>query len=123
MELIDTHCHLQFKDYPQPNKVVAAAAQQGVNKLICPGTTLADSLQGIELAAKFKTIWAAVGIHPHDASDYLNNKTAEKHFKQLLTKPKVVAIGEIGLDFYKNYSAREDQVEVLKQLLGLTVDS
>ncbi|MBI4034449.1 TatD family hydrolase [Candidatus Saccharibacteria bacterium] len=123
MNLIDSHCHIQFKDYPGPHKVVTAAAQANVTKLVCVGTTLADSQAAIDLAAKFKTVWASVGAHPHEATSYLNDKHAEARFKKLLAQPKVVAVGEIGLDFYKNHSSQIDQTQALKQQLGATIDS
>ncbi len=114
MELIDTHCHLQFKDYPAPPKVIAAASQNKVTKLVCVGTTIDDSQRAIELAAKFKTVWASVGVHPHEAATYANEKHAAARLKKLLGHPKVVAVGEVGLDLYKNYSSRADQEKALR---------
>ncbi len=113
MELVDTHCHLQFKDYKDPNQIIEAAREAGVTKLICVGTTLADSTQAIEIAVGNEGVWAAVGVHPHDAKALDPSKLAAE-IKALLIKPKVVAVGEIGLDFYKNYSPRDEQIKVLK---------
>ncbi len=114
MELTDTHCHLQFKDYPSPYKVIAAAAQNKVTKLICVGTDIADSQKAIDLAAKHKNVWAGVGVHPHEAAAYVRNKHAEVQLKKLLDHSKVVAVGEIGFDLYKNYSSLADQERVLR---------
>ncbi|HSX17956.1 MAG TPA: TatD family hydrolase [Candidatus Saccharimonadales bacterium] len=115
MELIDTHCHLQFKDYDNPNRVIADAKKAGVSKLICVGTDIADSQTAIDIATSNDNVWATVGIHPHEAKDFLASAADDaQDIQELLKKPKVVAIGEIGLDFYKNYSPREDQIKALR---------
>lgn len=114
MELTDTHCHLQFKDYPSPYKAIAAAAKAHVTRLICVGTDIADSQKAIDIAAKHKNIWAAVGVHPHEASSYAHDKHAEAQLRKLLDHSQVVAVGEIGLDLYKNYSLRADQERALR---------
>lgn len=115
MQLIDTHCHLQFKDdYPRPDQILAAASQAGVHKLICVGTDIADSHKAVELAAKHKNIWASVGVHPHEAGKYTHDKHAEAQLKKALGHSKIVAVGEVGLDLYKNYSLRDDQEKALR---------
>jgi len=114
MELTDTHCHLQFKDYPSPYKVLAAAAQNKVTRLICVGTDIADSHKAIDMAAKYKNVWASVGVHPHEAASYAHDKHAEVQLKKLLDHSQVVAVGEIGLDLYKSYSSRADQEKALR---------
>ncbi len=113
MEFVDTHCHLQFKKYDDPGRVIADARTAGVTRLICVGTTLADSHQAVAIAGQNENVWAAVGVHPHDVKSLDLGKTAAE-VKELLAKPKVVAIGEIGLDFYRNYSPRQDQIKALQ---------
>ncbi len=114
MELVDTHCHLQFdKLRERTDEVLASARAAGVTKLICVGTTLSDSQGMIELAGRHPNVWAAVGIHPHDAVAYVADKEADAKLVELLAQPKVVAVGEIGLDFYKDYSSPDDQKKAL----------
>lgn len=114
MELVDTHCHLQFDNYDDPGRVIANAQAVGVNKFICVGTTYADSQKTIGLAAAHSQVWASVGIHPHEAKKFLSQTGNVGKLKELAAEPKVVAVGEIGLDFYKNYSPRKHQKEALR---------
>lgn len=114
MELVDTHCHLQFdKLRGRIGEVLADARTAGVTKMICVGTTLADSQDMIELASRHSNVWAAAGIHPHDAAAYVADEEADTKLAQLLAQPKIVAVGEIGLDFYKDYSSPGDQKKAL----------
>lgn len=113
MQLVDTHCHLQFKDYPDPKTVIQDAKQAGVSKLICVGTKLDDCEQAVSLANIYDNVWAACGAHPHEAKDYVNNSEYPEHLAQLLKADKVVAMGEIGLDYYKNYCPHEIQQKAL----------
>ncbi len=111
MRLVDTHCHLQFDKLGNPANIIADAAAAGVTKLICVGTTLEDSRQAIKIAAAYDNVWASAGVHPHEAKE--SNLTSGE-LEKVLAAPKVVAVGETGLDYYKNYSPREDQRELLK---------
>lgn len=122
MQLIDTHCHLQFDKLAQrAEAIIDDAKSAGVGRLICVGTTVDDSQQAIEYAASYNNIWAAVGHHPHDAKDF-DLKNAPTKIKALLKQPKIVAIGETGLDFFKNYSPPLEQEKLLRLLIevGLT---
>lgn len=122
MKLVDTHCHLQFPKLAAKKQVVFdEAVAAGVSKIICPGTSLSDSLEAIDIASKHNNVWAAAGAHPHEAKDF--PKDGADQLSALLTKPKVVAIGEIGLDFYKNYSPPERQEEVIRQQIEAGLDS
>lgn len=115
MELVDCHCHLQFDAYKnRENEVELQAANVGVKKLICVGTTLEDSKIAVQIAGRSKNVWAAVGVHPHDAGGFLGDPNAIKKLKKIATEPKVVAIGETGLDYYRQISAKEDQQQVLR---------
>jgi TatD DNase family protein len=78
------------------------------------GCTLEDSKLAIKLAVKYDHIWASIGLHPHEGSDYVNDDKALQEFHALAKKPKVVAIGETGLDFHYNYSSKEDQIKLLR---------
>lgn len=119
IEFVDTHCHLQFdKLAANVEQVIASAKDAGVIKLICVGTSLADSQKAIEYAGKYKNIWATVGIHPHEAKS-TNLQGGSLKIKGLLNKPKVVAVGETGLDYYKNYSPKAEQERLFCQLIEL----
>lgn len=123
MELVDTHCHIQFADFPlDPEEVIAEAAAAGVTRLIVVGCTLEDSRAAVEFAAAHDTVWAAIGLHPHEASRYVNDDQALQEFRELAHKPKVVAIGEIGLDFYYNHAGVADQEKLLRFQLNLAVE-
>ncbi len=118
MELVDTHCHLQFEPYEaREDEVLARASRQNVKQIICVGTTLADSAKAVELAAAKKGVWAAVGAHPHEASSFLADPNSAKKLKKLAEEPRVVAVGEIGLDFYRNISNEPDQEQALRTQL------
>lgn len=114
MKFVDTHSHLQFpKLADNIGRVMDAAAAAGVTRIICVGTSLDDSRQAIDLASKFDNVWAAVGAHPHDGKDF-DYRAGAQDLAQLAKSPKVVAIGEIGLDFYKDYSPREEQEKLFR---------
>jgi TatD DNase family protein len=115
MEFIDTHCHIHFEDYGlDPEVVISDACEVGVSKLICVGCTLQDSKAGIAFAARHPNTWATIGLHPHEASVYVHDHRALQQFADLATKPKVVAIGEIGLDYFYEHSHRIDQEKLLR---------
>lgn len=114
MELTDTHCHLYFdKLADKIDEVMLSAESAGVTRMICVGTSLEDSQEAIDLAARFDNVWAAVGAHPHDGKDF-DYVAGGRALAELAQRPKVVAIGEIGLDFYKDYSPREEQEKLFR---------
>lgn len=121
MELFDTHCHLQFdKLAGNLNGILANAQAAKVTRLLCVGTSVSDSQAAIELAGHFDSVWATVGVHPHEAKGFFNNPSAETKLQALYKKPKIVAVGEIGLDFYKNYSPPADQEKLFHRQLELS---
>ncbi|NLF44860.1 MAG: TatD family hydrolase [Syntrophomonadaceae bacterium] len=113
--LIDTHAHLQ--DYADLKTILNRAADNGVEKIICIGFDLESSLTAANLARQHKEVFAVVGVHPHNASD-LNEKVLDRLF-QLGREEKVLAIGEIGLDYYRNLSPQEDQQKAFVAQLRL----
>lgn len=114
MDLVDTHCHLQFdKLADNIDNVMKGAAEAGVARMICVGTSVEDSRTAIDYAAKFDNVWAAVGAHPHDGKHF-DYKDDPSRLSELAAKPKVVAFGEIGLDFYKDYSPRDEQEKLFR---------
>ena len=108
MELIDTHCHLTFEQLAcQVDAVVERSIAAGVTGWITVGTDSAQNREAVELAQRFDNMYAAVGIHPHEAKNVTGETVAE--LKELAGSEKVVAVGETGLDFHYNFSNQSDQ--------------
>ena len=120
MDLVDTHCHLQFTDLKKRlGEIVNKAQAAHVTKMICVGTNLSDSVEAIEIAKNYGNVWASAGTHPHDAKDYLLDNDAEEKLRNLLKQPRVVAVGEIGLDYYRNISPKVDQQKALEKQIEI----
>jgi len=98
------------------SELVARARLAGVTRFLVPGTTLADSEQAAALADPAGGIYAAVGVHPHEAKDFDPERDGER-FEDLARRPGIVAIGEVGLDFHYDHSPRAKQIEVLEWML------
>ena len=119
--LIDSHCHLYMGSWAKNLDIVLARAKErGIGKIICPGIDIDSSWRSVAIANKYKEVYAAAGIHPHDAenapADFINQ------LRDILAQPKVVAIGEIGLDYYRNISDSDTQRTVFKKQLQLAKD-
>lgn len=116
--LTDTHCHLHLRQFDlDRDEVVARAEANGVTKVIEVGIDLESNKEAIALAARYPQVYAAVGIHPHEAG-----KATQETWEELWSlalQPAVVAIGETGLDYYRLRSPREKQKEALKKQLAL----
>jgi len=117
-QLVDTHAHLDFAAFDADrNEVIARAQHAGVVGIINPGAGLAESQAAVALAEAHPMVYAAVGVHPHEA-DTLTEATIEQ-LHSLAIHPRVVAIGEIGLDFYRDYAPRDAQREAFRAQLSL----
>lgn len=117
MEFVDTHCHLQFdKLAANIDEVMNGASEAGVKRMICVGTSVGDSQEAIDFAARYDSVWAAVGAHPHDGKHF-DFKDDPGRLAELAGRPRVVAFGEIGLDFYKDYSPRDEQEKLFRAQL------
>lgn len=116
MELVDTHCHLQFDGFSgRIDDVIASAAEAQVRRLICVGTTLDDSRKALALAKNYDNVWGTIGVHPHDAGNFVKLVNKSSNLLDAIgNSPKLVAIGEIGLDYFKNYSQKADQKHALR---------
>lgn len=114
--LSDSHCHLQMA--AAADVLLERARAAGVARFLVPGTTLEDSAAGGALAAAHADVWAAVGVHPHEAKDF-DPKRDGPAFEALARRPRVAAIGEVGLDFHYDRSPRARQIEVLEWMLDL----
>ena len=116
--LTDTHCHLYYQDLRNDiPAVLNRAAEQGVNRFICVGTNVQNSRECIDLANTHENIYATAGVHPHDAKD-----TPKDYLDQicdLLKFDKMIAAGEMGLDYYRNISEPEIQNRVFCEQMEL----
>ncbi len=119
MEFFDTHCHLNlFQDQTSLKSIIQRALDSGVNKIVVPGIDASTSRRAVEMAEVFSLVYAAVGIHPHEVSKY----TAEdlKDIEEMAALPKVVAIGEIGLDYHYPPINKEAQNTLLRNMLEIS---
>ncbi len=119
--IIDTHCHLFYPEIKNNlENVLSQAEEQGVTQFICVGTNLDDSKECVELSESNSRIYGSAGIHPHDAKnapeDYLDKIT------DLMSFNRMVACGEMGLDFYRNHSGPKDQERVFIDQIELAID-
>lgn len=139
MQLTDTHCHIHEimgadvhagslvpekwhkAGVYDPAAVIAAAKNAGVTRLICVGCTLQDSSLAVDLAQQRPGVRASIGIHPHEAKDHLA-KSAQKAFTLLASMPKVIAVGECGLDYYYEHSSKKDQELLLRFQIELALE-
>ena len=121
--LSDTHCHLNLEDFDVDREQVISRAQKcGLEKILVLGIDYSSSCLAVKMAEEYPCfIYAAVGIHPNYATDkdfeYINK------FRRLIKKPEVVAIGEIGLDFYRNFSEKVVQINTFKSMLDLAIEA
>lgn len=116
--IVDTHAHLDMSAFDKDRReVIARALDTGVGTIISVGTNLESSKKAIELAEKYPEILATVGFHPHDVATV--DKANIASLGEIANHPRVIAIGEVGLDFYRNYSPREAQLQALKWQLDL----
>ncbi len=116
--LTDTHCHLYFDQYDKDRDAVLTRAwEAGVERILVPGIDLASSAVAVELAEAYPQVYAAVGVHPNSATTWDAGTLDElAHFA---AHPKVVAIGEIGLDYYRDRAPRGIQKRVFRDQIEL----
>lgn len=118
MHLIDTHCHLDFDAYDDDRTAVIARAQDhGVIRIINPGTDIVTSHAAIRLTEQYEGVFAAVALHPNSTATW--SPEAIETLRQFATHPKVVAIGEIGLDYYWDKSPKAVQQAAFEAQLNL----
>jgi len=121
MHLTDSHAHLNFSQFnADRDAVIERARQAGLVAILNVGTDLASSKASVALAKKHDFIYAAVGIHPHDAR-YVNERVLDQ-LRVLTRHPQVVAIGEIGLDYYRDRSPRPVQRRAFAEQLALAAE-
>lgn len=116
----DTHAHLFYPNFNgEVEQVIERAVNAGVNQIIVPGTDLATSKKAIDLAEQFDSVYAAVGVHPHDTNEW--NDSFIDTLEEFSKHPKVVAIGEIGLDYYYDFSPKDKQLIAFKLQIELAI--
>lgn len=117
---VDTHAHLFFDNFKDDiDEVINRAAQNDIDYIIVPATDIKTAKESIALSEKYKQIYATVGVHPHDTKDW--DDTLIKEIEELTKHPKVVGIGEIGLDYYYDFSPKEQQIKAFKAQLDLSL--
>ena len=123
--MLDTHAHLYLDqlDKEAPAEIIRRAAEQGVTKIINVGIDIATSQKSAELARRNKAIYAAVGIHQQEAEPAYNDGQVFHELERLLGQEKVVALGEIGLDYYKNTVAPSVQKQVFEWQIRLALEN
>jgi TatD DNase family protein len=113
--MIDTHCHLTYKPlFEQLEKVLALASEAGVDRMITVGTSIDDAAKAVELAERIENVYAAAGVHPHYAHEHHDEQEVIKMVRRSANHPKVVAIGEMGLDRHYPDPPFGDQVRVFR---------
>lgn len=116
--LIDSHAHLEMKEFDNDrDEVIQRAKKAGVDYIVTVGTNLSLSRKAVTLAGQYENIYATIGIHPHDAGKIGNNTYDD--LKELARLKKVVAYGEIGLDFFRNIAPQVQQIEKFGEQLQL----
>lgn len=139
MEFVDTHCHIQSAGKSHGDRstreiwaknpdltaeqLVNEAREAGVTRLITVGCDLPDSKLAIDCAARHDSVWASIGIHPHEAKSYARNTELKSEFAALTSAAKVVAIGECGLDYFYSHSPRDKQLEMLRFQIELALEA
>ncbi|HPR77509.1 MAG TPA: TatD family hydrolase, partial [Candidatus Limiplasma sp.] len=114
--LFDSHCHLEDERFEgQVDEVLARMQAAGVARCILAGSDLESSERIALLAGRYPNVYGVVGVHPHEAMSF--NDTALTRLEALLHKPHIIGVGEIGLDYYYDFSPRDMQREVLEKQL------
>jgi TatD DNase family protein len=121
--LVDTHCHIETHGFPEgAEAVMARAAQAGVAGFVVVGVgeTLENAERAVALAERHDNVVAAVAFHPHDAAKV--DEASERRIGELVRRPRVVSVGEIGLDYHYDHSPRDVQKDVFRRFIALARD-
>jgi TatD DNase family protein len=118
VRLTDTHCHLNFRTYQDDlPQVLSRAKDTGIKRILAPGIDLESSLEILRIADENPDVYAAVGVHPNSAVAW--EDTSAEDLVSLLSHPKVVAVGEIGLDYYRDRAPKDLQADILQVQLDI----
>ena len=119
LRLIDSHAHLEMDHFRDDiEMVISRARERGIEKIISIGIDVESSIRSLELSKRFEGIYTTIGFHPHEA-DRFEDSIIDR-LKELSRDPKIVGVGEIGLDFFKRYSEISNQVRVFNKMLDLS---
>ncbi len=121
---IDTHSHIHFrKEFPDVEEILARAKLAGVSRQIIVGCTVKDSYEALEFVKAHKdfSLWATLGVHPHNANDW-NDEISERFRLTVQHEKKVVALGEMGLDYFRNFQPKDVQEKAFREQLLLAKD-
>lgn len=135
-QLTDTHCHIHEAEFtvlgddqthklwhkadnPNPDAMIARAIHNDVTRMICVGVSQPDSAHVVEFVQRRPNCWAAIGIHPHEAN---SGHAALEALMPLAARPKVVAVGEIGLDYFYAHSTKKEQETALRFQIELALE-
>lgn len=117
---VDTHAHLFFPNFnDELDQIIERAHNAGVGAILVPGTDIPTSMQAIKLADEYENIYVAVGVHPHETKEWTDELLVQ--IEKISEHPKVVAIGEIGLDYYYDFSPREIQLKAFRSQIELAI--
>jgi TatD DNase family protein len=116
--VIDTHAHLSSLD--DADEAIARAAEAGVTRILTVGTSVEDGRRALALADRYEGVFAILGIHPHEAGTATDDDLAA--LRDLHAHPKAVAVGEAGLDWFRDYAPREDQRRLFAAQLELAAE-
>jgi TatD DNase family protein len=114
---VDTHCHLFLMEV-EPAVAVETARAAGVKRMICVGVDVETSQRSLEIADSIEGVFATAGVHPHDAQTF--DEAASARIEELVHDPRVVAVGECGLDWFRMLSPRSDQIRTLRSHIALS---
>jgi len=116
--LTDSHCHLFYDEIFQDiDNILIRSKNLGVNRFICVGTNINDSLLSLDISEKFENVYCSAGIHPHDSQNV--DKDYIQQIELMMRSKRMIAIGEIGLDYFRNISSKKSQIKVFNELLQL----
>ena len=121
IKLVDTHCHLNFEEFDPDRKVIVDRAKEfGITKILVPGIDVETSKTAIDCAFEFDEVYAAVGFHPNQGLFWTTSTLSD--LRKLALKEKVVAVGEIGLDYYRDRAPKELQLRIFSEQLQLAAE-
>jgi TatD DNase family protein len=120
-ELVDTHCHLNFNDFDiDRNLVIDRARENGISRILIPGIDIETSKSALKFASEYYEVYTAVGLHPNHGLSWTSNTISE--LRELASNKKVVAIGEIGLDYYRDRAPKALQQSIFEEQLQLAAE-
>ena len=121
LSFVDSHCHLNFDAFDRDRgQVVQKARENGIIRILNPGIDIETSKTALKYSFEFPEVYVAIGVHPNSGQSWTLTTLSE--LKQMAGEQKVVAIGEIGLDYYRDYAPRELQHSIFRQQLELAAD-